>query len=116
LGDLYRARNEHALRIFDRLPEESREDLTARMLTDILLPNPTLIAPSLKPSKGEPLPEASRRIAIVRLLERDGLVVYRDHLEDVRAFAEHTRFACDVAKGDRERIVAEAETNERADN
>jgi len=88
LGDLYRARTEHALRIFDRLPEGSQEDLTARMLADILLPNPTLIASSLKPPKGEPLPEASRRIAIVRLLERDGFVVYRDHLENVRAFAD----------------------------
>lgn len=115
LGSFYKARTEHALRIFDRLPAESQEDLTARMLQDILLPAPTLIAPSLKPVNGGPLSDASRRIAIVRLLERDNFVVYRDHLEDVRAFAQHVQFGAEFAGSERMRVVAEAEANEKAD-
>ncbi len=114
LGDYYRARTEHALCIFDRLPAESQEDLTARMLQDILLPAPTLIAPSLKPVDGGPLSEASRRMAIVRLLERDSLVVYRDHLEDVRTFTQSRQFGAEFIASERERIVAEAEANDRA--
>ncbi len=114
LGAFYNARTEYALRIFDRLPNDGQEDLTARMLQDILLPAPTLIAPSLKPANGEPLSNAARRIAIVRLLERDKFVVYREHLEDIRAFAEHVRFSAEFTAGERERIVAEAESSERA--
>jgi len=114
LGDYYRARTEHALRIFDRLPAESQEDLTARMLQDILLPAPTLIAPSLKPVNGGPLSEVSRRMAIVRLLERDSLVIYCDHLENVPTFAQHRQFGAGFIASERERIVAEAEANDRA--
>lgn len=112
LGALYKARTEHALRIFDQLPTESREDLTARMLRDILLPIPTLIAPSLRPGKGEPLSDTSRRIAIVRLLERDKFVVYQDPLGSVRAFGEATKFGAEFAPSEREKIIAEAEGSE----
>lgn len=115
LGTFYRARTEHALRIFDQLPAENQENLTARMLQDIFLPAPSLIAPSLKPGNGGPLPEASRRIAIVRLLERDKLVVYQDHLNDVRSFAQQTQFGTDFTASERERILLEAEANETSD-
>lgn len=114
LGSLYKARTEHALRIFDQLPTESREDLTARMLQDILLPVPTLIAPSLKPGKGEPLSDTSRRIAIFRLLERDKFVVYQDNLGSVRAFGEASEFGAEFAPGEREKIIVEAEGSETA--
>lgn len=112
LRALHRERNAYALRIFERLPEESREDLTARMLEDVLLPIPTLIAPSLKPQKGEPLSEMARRIALVRLLERDGFVTYEGRLENVRAFAEQVEMFGNFEEAERERIILEAEAVE----
>lgn len=114
LSQFYKARNDFALGIYDRLPAESQEDLTARMLSDILQLTPSLIAPSLKPNNGGPLPEATRRIAIVRLLERDGFVVYQNQLSDPRAFAESSGFVKDLESSEWERVVKEAEANDAA--
>lgn len=111
LGQFYKARNDFALGVFDRLPSDSQEDLTARMLSDILLPAPTLIAPSLRPANGNPLPDATRRIAIIRLLERDGFVVYQEQLSSPRDFAEETGYAKEFENAERERILNEADAS-----
>jgi hypothetical protein len=105
---LSQARVDHALRVLDALPAEEREDLAGEVLRDVYAPVPTLIAPHQRPTENGTLPEITRRLATIRLLERRGLVFYDGRLSDPAAFAAKEAFLADYVEDDRKAIIEAA--------
>jgi len=105
---LSQARIDHALRVLDALPAEEREDLAGEVLRDVYAPVPTLIAPHQRPTENGTLPEITRRLATIRLLERRGLVFYDGRLSDPAAFAAKEAFLADYVEDDRKAIIEAA--------
>ncbi len=102
------ARVDHATHTFEALTQEEREDLTAIAIKDALSPTPILISPTQRPQPGKPLPDNVRRIALIRLLEQNGMVAYQGHLKDPRAFAYQFGLLEEYQQKDREEIIATA--------
>ncbi len=100
------ARVDHAVQTFETLLSPQRDDLNEAVTQDVTSPIPTLIAPTLKATAGKPIPEHVRRIALIRLLERNNLVTYEQHLKDPRAFAYYHQWFEEYAPDDREAIIA----------
>lgn len=108
LVQLNQARIAQALGAFENMDAEDQEELTAVVLKDAFSPLPSLMIPQQRPTDGSPLPEKVRRMALVRLLERRGLVDYQDHLADPRQFADHIDFLPNHLPEDREAVIEAA--------
>jgi plasmid replication initiation protein len=105
---LSQARNDHALDLLAELGREEQEHLEEQMLQDILSPSPTLIGPHQRPTDSNHVPEVTRRMALIRLLERRNLVHYRDHLATPEAFASNKGLLKDLHETDRMGVIQAA--------
>ena len=102
------ARNEHALNAFEQLDEEERKLLLREVMADVLSPTPTLIGPHQRPNNANNISEVTRRMAIIRLLERRGIVSYEAHLLTAKAFADHAKLFSDLGEDDRASVIQAA--------
>ena len=102
------ARNEHALNAFEQLDEEERKLLLREVMADVLSPTPTLIGPHQRPNNANNISKVTRRMAIIRLLERRGIVSYEAHLLTAKAFADHAKLFSDLGEDDRASVIQAA--------
>lgn len=105
---LSQARTDYALWVFEELSTEEQEELSAELIKDVYAPVPTLIAPHQRPTENGTLPEMTRRMATIRLLERQGLVSYEGHLKEPTAFAAKEALFTDYHEDDRRMIIEAA--------
>lgn len=108
LVQLSQARTDYALWVFENLSAEEQEELSVEVLQDVYAPVPTLIAPHQCPVEIETLPEVTRRMATIRLLERRGLIFYEGSLKDPFAFSEEKGLFADYQDKDRGVIIEAA--------
>ena len=101
----------YAQSVYDALKQEQREDLTAVVLEDAFAALPRLLSPFQKPKPGQPLDENVRSFATFRLMEEQGLLRYEGVLAGPRAFAEGENLFGEFHPEERQRIIAQAESD-----
>lgn len=114
VNQLNQARSDHALAVFESLESETREDLTAAMLKDVFSPIPTLVFLQQRPGQEATLSEPVRRMALIRLLERRGLVTYSGSLSNPRAFEDERKLLSALHPEDREAVIGIAVQTDQA--